>query len=130
MRKAMTCLSTPPFKKSSRFLEPVVNLTRDFLLSRIWSAVQNSLISAPESMRSFLAFNTASDIVSVSAATAPPSYPVAPRFELLLQQQAKKASTVPDIETEIECPRCYDMMVLSSDFDKLLYFCEGCNLSL
>jgi hypothetical protein len=50
--------------------------------------------------------------------------------ELLLQQQAKKGSTVPDIETEIECPRCYDMMVLSSDFDKLLYFCEGCNLSL
>jgi hypothetical protein len=50
--------------------------------------------------------------------------------ELVLQQQTKKEAAIPDIETEIECPRCYDMMVLSSDFDKLLYFCEECNLSL
>jgi hypothetical protein len=52
--------------------------------------------------------------------------------ELLLQQQTKKESksTIPDIEAEIECPRCYDMTVLSSDFDKLLYFCEECNLSI
>ncbi|MFL6454032.1 MAG: hypothetical protein ACJ71L_08565 [Nitrososphaeraceae archaeon] len=70
--------SIPPFKKSSRFLEPVVNLTRDFLLSRTWSAVENSLISAPESMRTFLALNTASDIVSGSAAIALPSYPPPP----------------------------------------------------
>ena len=32
---------------------------------------------------------------------------------------------------EIECPRCcYDIMVLSSDFDRLYYFCEECSLSL
>jgi hypothetical protein len=38
--------------------------------------------------------------------------------ELLLEQpsQVKKE---PEIDTEIECPRCYDMMVLTSDFDKL-----------
>jgi hypothetical protein len=35
-----------------------------------------------------------------------------------------------NIEREIECPRCYDMMELSSDFDKLSYFCQQCNLSL
>jgi hypothetical protein len=46
--------------------------------------------------------------------------------ELRLQQQTK----ISDIETEIECPRCYDVMTLSSDFDKLYYFCEECNLSL
>jgi hypothetical protein len=50
--------------------------------------------------------------------------------ELLLQQQTKKESKIPDIETEIDCPRCYDIMVLSSDFDRLCYFCEECNLSL
>jgi uncharacterized protein (DUF983 family) len=31
---------------------------------------------------------------------------------------------------EIECPRCYDVMALSSEFDKLLYFCQECGLSL
>jgi hypothetical protein len=46
--------------------------------------------------------------------------------ELLLQQQIEKA----DIETEIECPRCYDIMTLSYDFDKPYYFCEQCDLSL
>jgi hypothetical protein len=50
--------------------------------------------------------------------------------ELLLQQQTEKESARPDIEQEIECPRCYDMMVLSSDFDKLCYFCQECNLLL
>jgi hypothetical protein len=57
--------------------------------------------------------------------------------ELLLQQrnqvnplQTEKEPTIPDIEQEIECPRCNDIMALSSDFDRLYYFCEECNLSL
>src|SRR5919199_4244885 len=66
--------STPPFRKASRLLEPVVYLTSDFLLSKTWSAVENSLTSAPESARAFLAFSTNSDIVSMSAEIAFPSY--------------------------------------------------------
>jgi hypothetical protein len=38
--------------------------------------------------------------------------------------------TTKEIEQEIECPRCHDIMVLSSEFDKLLYFCQECGLSL
>jgi len=34
------------------------------------------------------------------------------------------------IEHEIECPRCNDIMTLSSDFDQLYYSCEACNFSL
>jgi hypothetical protein len=34
------------------------------------------------------------------------------------------------IQQEIECPRCYDVMSLSSDFDRLIYFCQECQLSL
>jgi hypothetical protein len=34
-----------------------------------------------------------------------------------------------NMQHEIECPRCYDIMTLSSDFDKLLYFCQECHLS-
>src|SRR5919198_915928 len=66
--------SIPPFRKSSRLFEPVVYLTSEFLLSKTWSAVVNSLVSAPESVRTFLAFNTSSEMVSVSADIAFPSY--------------------------------------------------------
>ena len=62
--------------------------------------------------------------------------------ELLIVQQAedvdtlqneedeKKQTLIKDIDKEIECPRCYDMMILSSDFDRIGYFCHDCNLSL
>jgi hypothetical protein len=54
--------------------------------------------------------------------------------ELLLQQQnplqTKKELTIPDIEQEMECPRCSDIMALCSDFDRLYYLCQECNLSL
>jgi hypothetical protein len=40
--------------------------------------------------------------------------------------QTKKEPAIPDIETEIEYPHCcYDIMALSSDFDRLCYFCES-----
>jgi hypothetical protein len=62
--------------------------------------------------------------------------------ELLLQQkqvnplQNKKQEKEEDkeiseyIEQEIECPRCYDIMTLKSNFDSFCYFCQECNLSL
>jgi hypothetical protein len=34
------------------------------------------------------------------------------------------------IEHEIECPRCHDIMILSSQFDRLCYLCEECSFSL
>ena len=43
-----------------------------------------------------------------------------------LQEQEKYT----DIEYEIECPRCYDIMVLLSDFDSLYYSCEECGFIL
>jgi ribosomal protein S27AE len=35
-----------------------------------------------------------------------------------------------EIEHEIECPRCNDIMTLSSEFDRLCYLCGVCNFSL
>ena len=35
-----------------------------------------------------------------------------------------------NMEQEIECPCCYDIMALSSNFDRLCYLCQECNLSL
>ena len=33
------------------------------------------------------------------------------------------------MQQEIKRPRCTDIMTLSSDFDKLLYFCQECDYS-
>ena len=38
--------------------------------------------------------------------------------------------TLKNMEQEIECPRCYDIMTLSSDFDRLGYICQECDLLL
>ena len=54
---------------------------------------------------------------------------LAPEVELDAQG-AEEHNTTKDVEQEIECPRCYDVMALSSDFDRLLYFCQECRLSL
>jgi hypothetical protein len=35
-----------------------------------------------------------------------------------------------EINHEIECPRCYAIMSLCSDFDSLFYFCEECSFIL
>src|ERR1051325_5831312 len=35
-----------------------------------------------------------------------------------------------NIEYEIECPRCYNVMILSSNLDTLFYSCEECDFSL
>jgi hypothetical protein len=35
-----------------------------------------------------------------------------------------------DIEQKIECPRCYDVMTLSSDFDNIGYVCHECDFLL
>jgi uncharacterized protein (DUF983 family) len=54
-----------------------------------------------------------------------------PEIEVELNSQdIEENQTTKDIEQEIECPRCYDVMALSSEFDKLLYFCQECGLSL
>jgi hypothetical protein len=35
-----------------------------------------------------------------------------------------------ELEYEIECPRCYDVMTLSSEFDSLCYICDSCDFTL
>jgi hypothetical protein len=55
---------------------------------------------------------------------------VSPEVELDVQEVEEKDKTTKDIEQEIECPRCHDIMTLSSDFDKLLYVCQECDLLL
>lgn len=47
-----------------------------------------------------------------------------------IKEKENDDQIVKEVETEIECPRCYDIMTMSSDFDRLLYICQECDLSL
>ena len=53
-----------------------------------------------------------------------------PEVDLNLQDEEKREERLITIEQEIECPRCSDIMTLSSDFDKLGYVCQECDLLL
>jgi cytochrome c-type biogenesis protein CcmH/NrfF len=53
-----------------------------------------------------------------------------PVLDLQEEQDENSDQIMKSMEQEIECPRCSDIMILSSDFDKLLYFCQECRLSL
>jgi hypothetical protein len=49
---------------------------------------------------------------------------------MLYEKEEQENQMFKDVEQEIECPRCNDIMTLSSDFDRLSYLCQECNLSL
>ena len=46
----------------------------------------------------------------------------------LLEQ--KDELVLSELDNEIECPRCSDLMELCSSFDKLVYSCESCSFLL
>ena len=59
---------------------------------------------------------------------------LSPELELDLQEEEKEQDESNDqimksMEQEIECPRCSDIMVLTSDFDRFLYLCHECKLT-
>ena len=45
-------------------------------------------------------------------------------------EEVAEVRTSAELDHEIECPRCYGIMTISSDFGKLYYFCQECNLSV
>jgi hypothetical protein len=55
---------------------------------------------------------------------------LSPKLDELELQDIEEDVVLMNMQQEIECPRCSDIMTLSSDFDKLLYFCQECELSL
>jgi hypothetical protein len=55
---------------------------------------------------------------------------LSPKLVELELQDIEENPVLLNMQQEIECPRCSDIMTLSSDFDKLSYFCQECELSL
>ena len=56
--------------------------------------------------------------------------PIPLQYDKETEDNNREKKMLQDLEQEIECPRCYDIMSLSSDFNGLCYFCQECNLSL
>lgn len=50
--------------------------------------------------------------------------------ESIKQIKEEKSNNNLEVEHEIECPRCRDVMILLSDFDRLCYRCEECDFLL
>jgi phage FluMu protein Com len=44
------------------------------------------------------------------------------------EQQQESVSS--ELDNEIECPRCHEIMELYSKFDELLYSCQSCSFLL
>ena len=44
--------------------------------------------------------------------------------------EQKEEPVITELDNEIECPRCNDIMELCSSFDKLVYSCESCSFIL
>ena len=51
-------------------------------------------------------------------------------MQYLFDIQPKGVLFLDNLENEIECPRCHDVMTLFSDFDFLYYKCQECHLPL
>ena len=42
----------------------------------------------------------------------------------------KPETLISQLDIEIECPRCNEILQLYSDFERLYYYCESCSLHL
>lgn len=49
---------------------------------------------------------------------------------VFVDQPPKPETLISQLDIEIECPRCNEILELYSDFDRLYYFCESCSLHL
>jgi hypothetical protein len=44
--------------------------------------------------------------------------------------ELREEEVLTELDMEMECPRCHEIMDLQSSFDKLMYSCEGCSFLL
>jgi hypothetical protein len=50
--------------------------------------------------------------------------------DVFVDQQPNPQTLISQLDIEIECPRCNEVLELYSDFDRLYYCCESCSLHL
>jgi hypothetical protein len=55
---------------------------------------------------------------------------LSPKLDEFDVQDIEEDALLTNMQQEMECPRCTDIMTLSSDFDKLLYSVKNVNYRL
>ena len=65
----------------------------------------------------------------VSPKTEPAKQALEPIEESGVPEQ-KEEPVLSELDMEIQCPRCNEIMELRSSFDKLIYFCDNCSFLL
>jgi Zn finger protein HypA/HybF involved in hydrogenase expression len=61
---------------------------------------------------------------------APPENQALETIEESSSTEPSEELVVTELDNEIECPRCHEIMELQSSFDKLMYSCESCSFLL
>jgi hypothetical protein len=51
-------------------------------------------------------------------------------LEMKRTEEKTEEPVLTELNNEMECPRCNDMMELHSSFDKLVYSCDSCSFLL
>jgi predicted nucleic acid-binding Zn ribbon protein len=51
-------------------------------------------------------------------------------MQYLFEKNIQQLFIMDNLENEIDCPRCHDIMTLCSDFDFFYYKCEECHFPL
>jgi hypothetical protein len=53
-----------------------------------------------------------------------------PQFDFKVTETIHEETDNSDLETEIECPFCQNIMTLNSTYDSAYYGCDECNFCL
>ena len=61
---------------------------------------------------------------------APPENQALETIEESSSTEPSEELVVTELDNEIVCPRCHEIMELQSSFDKLMYSCESCSFLL
>jgi hypothetical protein len=51
-------------------------------------------------------------------------------LEMKRTEEKTEEPVLTELDNEMECPRCNDLMELHSSFDKLVYSCDSCSFLL
>jgi hypothetical protein len=60
----------------------------------------------------------------------PPNMQPSQAIGTIEESSVPEEPMLPELELDLECPRCNDVMELNSKFDVLVYFCDSCSFVL
>ena len=66
----------------------------------------------------------------VPQSVSPPEKQSLEVIEETSKPEQNEDPVITELDNEVECPQCSDIMELNSKFDALVYFCDSCSFVL